>query len=969
MAFSSRVETFTVASLPAWMTDGSTGTGSAVVGSGVLTLTAGDGSGQQGLVNSAATDQLDSFYCRMYPMPSEPLAVAMNFFDASFDGYGLGVGTSSNTPGDAELRVNKLVAGSLSHPDSETYSSTNHRWFWMHVSGSDLIFETAPDDGTGPGTWTSKYTVAYGTDNSGWDKDNCTLWLYSDPNTVDAYGNVAVIDGINGPTEAAAVSLTQHSFRWREDDGSETGASWAAALNTDISAAVSTTKRLRILIDAEGDPAALLAQMEWRKSGGTWAVLGQSPFPTIAAPTVTPFDSNATDHNVAMPATIAAGDLLLVLFSNDGSATVTNPNASKWRELFTSANSTNNRLSGYAAVADGTEDSSTVNFVTSTGERAVAQVYLVPVGYWSGDTADIIVGTSATGSDTAPNPPSATPDATRDWLAIACYGADDDDDASAYPTDYTIQQTYSQSGSGTEAASLGSAARQIRTGSAIDPAAFTIALTEQWVAQTILIPPLPHAFALAASSNITASGEATTAQLTAPAGKSSGSDFLAGRIQDDENPADSVNLSTDEYTEFEFCLASTADAEASAVYQFRITNNGTAIDTYTETPEWTISAAGVTGAGAATLAIAGAAAGVVAVQGAGSGAIGVVGAATGAVAIQGAGAGSLALTGSGTAQAIVTANASSAVAIAFTGTGTVEVRASGAGAVAVAAAGTGTVGLQGAGAGAVGIAGAAAGAIGVQGAGAAPVAITSSATGSVAVLAAGAGTVGLTGSGTGGTGDVTGAGAASVVIAGVASGAVEVRGAGAGVPIIAASASGLVAIQGAGAAAVPIAGAATGTTTDTVTGAGAGTLTFTPAATATVAVHGVGSGTIQITVSATGAVAVQGAGAGTIGVAGAGTGGVPSAELSGQGVVSVTGVGAGFVLVSGTGAATLSVGAQSTGTVLIQGVGAGAVLCTGLGAGGTGIASPTVVRTRVTLTPSRTQAAIAASRTTVNVVA
>ena len=50
--------------------------------------------------------------------------------------------------------------------------------------------------------------------------------------------------------------------------------------------------------------------------------------------------------------------------------------------------------------------------------------------------------------------------------------------------------------------------------------------------RSILLLESPPLIELAASSNITASGENTTVQLTAPAGKTT-ADFVAGRIQDD----------------------------------------------------------------------------------------------------------------------------------------------------------------------------------------------------------------------------------------------------------------------------------------------------------------------------------------------------------------------------------------------------------------------------------------------------
>lgn len=95
---------------------------------------------------------------------------------------------------------------------------------------------------------------------------------------------------------------------------------------------------------------------------------------------------------------------------------------------------------------------------------------------------------------------------------------------------------------------------------------------------------------LSASTNITASGDNTTAQLTAPAGKTTG-DFLTGRMQDDENPADTINLSSSQYTELEWNLIATSTAVDTEIYYFRITVGGVPIGTYTVTPQWTIGAA------------------------------------------------------------------------------------------------------------------------------------------------------------------------------------------------------------------------------------------------------------------------------------------------------------------------------------------------------------------------------------------
>lgn len=76
---------------------------------------------------------------------------------------------------------------------------------------------------------------------------------------------------------------------------------------------------------------------------------------------------------------------------------------------------------------------------------------------------------------------------------------------------------------------------------------------------------------LSASPNVTASGEATTAQLTPPTGKTT-SNFNPGRMWDDESGLDDVAIANGSYTELEFSIiASSANgALASDVYSFRV---------------------------------------------------------------------------------------------------------------------------------------------------------------------------------------------------------------------------------------------------------------------------------------------------------------------------------------------------------------------------------------------------------------
>lgn len=65
-------------------------------------------------------------------------------------------------------------------------------------------------------------------------------------------------------------------------------------------------------------------------------------------------------------------------------------------------------------------------------------------------------------------------------------------------------------------------------------------------------------------------------------------------MQDDENPADAIDLAADKYTELEWSLQAVNGVALNAeVYEFRVTLNGVPMDTYTVTPTWTIGS-GVT---------------------------------------------------------------------------------------------------------------------------------------------------------------------------------------------------------------------------------------------------------------------------------------------------------------------------------------------------------------------------------------
>ncbi len=215
---------------------------------------------------------------------------------------------------------------------------------------------------------------------------------------------------------------------------------------------------------------------------------GPGTYPTIDSITTTTFGTDATTHNVTMPASVEAGDLLLAFFTNDGSATVTTP--SGWTAVTTLARGTAARGSIYAKISVGTEGGTTVNFVTSAAEQGAAQVYKILSASWYGSiTSGIATASYDPGAATnAPNPPSLTPAWGADYDTWIVYAAGSSwTTVTTYPTNYN-NGTHTISNTGTAGASV-STARRTLNAATDDPGAFAMTTTSDGVAFTIAVRP------------------------------------------------------------------------------------------------------------------------------------------------------------------------------------------------------------------------------------------------------------------------------------------------------------------------------------------------------------------------------------------------------------------------------------------------------------------------------------------------
>jgi len=65
----------------------------------------------------------------------------------------------------------------------------------------------------------------------------------------------------------AAVEFEQEGFRWRSDDGDEDAATWLQAQDVNLARGKNQNTRLRVLVDATGNPPSRTATLQFRKVG------------------------------------------------------------------------------------------------------------------------------------------------------------------------------------------------------------------------------------------------------------------------------------------------------------------------------------------------------------------------------------------------------------------------------------------------------------------------------------------------------------------------------------------------------------------------------------------------------------------------------------------------------------------------------------------------------------------------------
>lgn len=488
------------------------------------------------------------------------------------------------------VRIGKVINGTdspLANTTSPAFGGTSgavRLTFEAETSGSDVILRVF--DGTEEVTPVLSYT-----DNTG------TRLFGGQPGIKDGSG-VFTLDNWAAGNLTSATS-TQEGFRFGLDDGSESAHTWDQDQDTNTTTALAVSRLLRVLIDGTGDLASAAYTLRYQKNGtGGYAlvplVASEIVAPTIEAGDVTESGNNTatTSWAVSYPAYVS-GDLLVFHIASDANVThdwpSTGPNGETINTIVDSTGDTNQRASAFWFVGSATTGASTLTVTPSATEQWTAAVLKVPAGEFNPTTPIQTNTGTATDStaDTAASTPAWTADATAGGRVVVWF-AIDTVQATAAPAGWQIVASEDRGALG---GTLGIRDAATTASESIASADFTMASeTDTSIGYVINGVSTSYPVYVSASANIAAGGEATTARLTAPAGKTTG-DFTTGRRWDDENGSDSIDIAADQYTELEWSITVDSPAVDADYFDFRVYAGSTALNTYTVTPRWTVSAA------------------------------------------------------------------------------------------------------------------------------------------------------------------------------------------------------------------------------------------------------------------------------------------------------------------------------------------------------------------------------------------
>lgn len=220
--------------------------------------------------------------------------------------------------------------------------------------------------------------------------------------------------------------------------------------------------------------------------------------PAVATKTGGNNDTLQSTHTLNLPASIAAGDTLLMFFGHKDAAGATPGFPGGWTvlgEIEQAAGSLACLVPAWR-LADGTEGATISVTTTNTTRQAHCCLRITGAADPTVTAPTTQAGVAATNTNT-PDPPNCNPAVSKDYLFVAAFCSSAGRITSADPTNYTHSSQTNGSNSGTVThAGVGVATRQL-TAASDNPGTFTTTggTTEETVAQTIAIHPAAAAAA------------------------------------------------------------------------------------------------------------------------------------------------------------------------------------------------------------------------------------------------------------------------------------------------------------------------------------------------------------------------------------------------------------------------------------------------------------------------------------------
>ena len=397
-------------------------------------------------------------------------------------------------------------------------------------------------------------------------------------------------------------SVDQEGFRWGVDDGNESAHTWEAAQDTSITIAANQSRLLRLLLNATGDPASTAYALRYQKNGSGGYVAVNVGSTTDEAGTYFGGASGGTNPTTSTTITIPSSlpdDCVLSLHftsrdhtSGTGQPTVTDNNSgASWTQR---QYTTDRRAQWWWKRYEAGLSGRTITISGAVGSLSARLVVIENV-YETGDPfTDFAEETNSSGDETHA---AITPTYAKSAVVFAVYNYANDNavsSVSAATTGAPGQSTGHLSTGGSDCATHVAVWNDHPASSS---GSITWAQTNGTTySHVYAVRPrtVTNEVYIAASANIAAGGEATTARLTAPSGKST-SDFVTGRRWDDENGSDSIDITTDDYTEVEWLVALSSAPTGGDYFDFRAYAGAAALTSYTETPRWTVGSGGGSG--------------------------------------------------------------------------------------------------------------------------------------------------------------------------------------------------------------------------------------------------------------------------------------------------------------------------------------------------------------------------------------